>query len=391
MPLNRLEPEVVDTQPAPPDLSFSSVGRLAMAAAWVRRWFLLLLIGVYGLAAFAPGWGAAAREISFTSFPLGGRVTFPAALLAVLLFSAGLGMNVTSLFRLRHFSLALTAGVAASCLLGPAVVGVLIVFANAAGFSESLPACLTGLALVAIMPPANSSAAWTQNARGSLPLCLAMLLAATLLCPGIAPAVLAWLTALRGGEPAAHPLHGAGGTLLLLLWVAAPIGLGMAARCCFRPGVIERLGPALGLSNAAILLVLNYCQASLALPRLRNGAMDTWLTVAATSMGFTACLFAGGWLVGRAIGANVEERLALLFNLGMKNTGAALALGGAAFASQPAALLAIVFCTLSQHVLAALADLLIRRGAAVGSFAIEVEPPPRKPDRAPDCSCTHGA
>jgi predicted Na+-dependent transporter len=388
-------------QPAPPDLPAPSADWLASAAAWVRRWFLVLLIGVYGLAAFAPGWGAAARGISFTSVPLGGRVTIPAALLGVLLFSAGLGTNVTSLFRLRRFSLALTAGVAAGCLLGPAVVGVLIVAARGVGSSSALAACSAGLALVAIMPPANSSAAWTQNARGSLPLCLAMLLAATLLCPGIAPAVLAWLTDLQGAASAAHPLQGAGGTLLLLLWVVAPIGLGLAARCCLRRGVVERLGPVLGLSNTAILLVLNYCQASLALPQLRSGAGQVWLIAAATSMGFTACLFAGGWLVGRAIGASDEERLALLFNLGMKNTGAALALGGTALASQPAAMLAIIFCTLSQHVLAALVDLLIRRGAgkdgvsrrgdAVGNSAKAVERPRKMPAPASARSCTHDA
>jgi len=326
----------------------------------VRRSFMILLLGVYGLAMFAPGWGIATRDISLSPVYFGVPIPLAAALLAVLLFSAGLGVNVTEIPRVRRYSTLLIASVSASWLLGPAVV-VLLGLAMTAGDSGVAAACVGGLALVAMMPPANSSAAWTQNAGGDLRLNLGLIVAATLLCPLAAPAAAAVLGAAPGVD-STRWLQGAWGMMLLMLWIAIPIGLGMATRVWLRPGVIERAAPVLSLSNSLILLLLNYCQASLALPRLLDGRAAGLLQSAAFSaIAFTTLLFAGAWLVGRGSGADREQRLALLFGLGMKNTGAALALAGPVLAAHPAALLTIILCTLSQHLLAGFCDLVLGR------------------------------
>jgi BASS family bile acid:Na+ symporter len=333
--------------PAPP---------LAHAATLVRRSFLVLLLGVYGLAMFAPGWGIATRDISLSPVYFGVPIPLAAALLAVLLFSAGLGANVTEIPRARRYSTILIAAVAASWLLGPAVV-VLLSLAPATD-SATAAACLAGLALVAMMPPANSSAAWTQNAGGDLRLNLSLIVAATLLCPLAAPAAAVVLAAGPGIDSSTW-LQGAWGMMLLMLWIAIPIGLGIATRRWLSPGVLKRAAPMLSLSNSLMLLLLNYCQASLALPRLLDGQAAGLLQPAAfTAVSFTGLLFVAAWLVGRSSGADHEQRLALLFGLGMKNTGAALALAGPVLAAHPAALLTIILCTLSQHLLAGFCDLV---------------------------------
>jgi bile acid:Na+ symporter, BASS family len=331
---------------------------LERAAAVVRRSFMLLLLGVYGLAAVAPGWGIATRDISLSPVYFGVPVPFAAALLAVLLYSAGLGVSVTDFPRAGRFSTTLIAGLVGSWLLGPAVV-VLLSFLLPSGGAAA--ACLAGLALVAIMPPANSSAAWTQNAGGDLRLNLGLIVFATLLCPLAAPAAAAVLAAGPGIE-SSHWIQGAWGMMLLMLWIAIPIGLGIATRAWLRPGVVERAAPVLSLSNSLILLLLNYCQASLALPRLLDGRTPGVAQYAAlAALAFTGLLFAGAWLVARRSGADRPQRLALLFGLGMKNTGAALALAGPVLAAHPAALLTIILCTLSQHLLAGFCDLMAAR------------------------------
>jgi BASS family bile acid:Na+ symporter len=334
--------------------------RLAKTASVVRRSFMLLLLGVYGLAMFAPGWGIATRDISLSPVYLGVPIPLAGALLAVLLFSAGLGVDVTTIPRVRRYSTVLAAAVTASWLLGPGAVVLLSLLLSSAGTGVAA-ACLAGLALVAMMPPANSSAAWTQNAGGDLKLNLGLIVTATLLCPLAAPAAATVLAAGPGIDSSTW-LQGAWGMMLLMLWIAVPIGLGIAARAVAKRGAIERAAPLLSLSNSLILLLLNYCQASLALPRLLDGRAAGLLQPAAFSaLAFTALLFAGAWLLGRGSGVDREQRLALLFGLGMKNTGAALALAGPVLAAHPAALLTIILCTLSQHLLAGVCDLVAGR------------------------------
>jgi BASS family bile acid:Na+ symporter len=337
---------------------------LATAAAVVRRFFMLLLLGVYALATFAPGLGIATRDIAVSPVYFGVPIPLAAALLAVLLFSAGLGVNVTELPQMRRYSTVLVSGLAASWLLGPAAAALLSLLAMSA--DGAAVACLGGLALVAMMPPANSSAAWTQNAGGDLRLNLGLIVAATLLCPLAAPAAATVLSAVPGVD-STRWLHGAWGMMLLMLWIAVPIGLGIATRMWLPPGTIERYVHVLGLSNSLILLLLNYCQASLALPRLlRAGAWGLLAPAALSALSFTILLFAGAWLVARGSGADRPQRLSLLFSLGMKNTGAALALAGPVLAAHPAALLTIILCTLSQHLLAGFCDLLLGRSCASG-------------------------
>jgi BASS family bile acid:Na+ symporter len=333
---------------------------LTRTAREVRRYFLLLLMAAYVLATFLPGLGIAIRGVSL-SWGSQHAIPIPTALLAVLLFSAGLGADVTAILQWRRFFRALTLGVTASWFLGPLVAIALTIALS--DFSETgyTSMCVAGLALVAVMPPANSAAAWIQSAGGSLPLGLSFLIVATLFCPLVAPGMLNAISmAPPNGDAVALPHWN---STTLTLGVALPVVLGLIVRSFLSSATVKDLGPSLHLSNAAILLLLNYCQASLALPQLQSGGnAEIWWTAAAAAGLFTTALFCGGWLVARGMRVPREEQLAILFGLGMKNTGAALALAGAALAAQPAALLTIILCTLSQHILAACLDFLLRRG-----------------------------
>src|SRR5947209_19519564 len=92
----------------------SVAARLSGAA---RRLFLWLLVGSFAVAALAPGPGLALRGVSLGRAPLGARsveLTLPSVLLALLLLSAGLGVEVGQLRRLLRRPRVLVGGLLAN-------------------------------------------------------------------------------------------------------------------------------------------------------------------------------------------------------------------------------------------------------------------------------------
>jgi BASS family bile acid:Na+ symporter len=119
----------------------------------------------------------------------------------------------------------------------------------------------------------------------------------------------------------------------------------------------ERLAavrPRLKLASATVLLLLNYANASLALPQVVadfHPQRLSWLV--AVTLGVCATTFLSGWLLARAGRLEPAARHSLVFGIGMKNTGIALTLAALWVESQPLATVAIIAYTLTQHMLAA--------------------------------------
>jgi BASS family bile acid:Na+ symporter len=119
------------------------------------------------------------------------------------------------------------------------------------------------------------------------------------------------------------------------------------------------------LINCAILLVLNYSNASVSLPQAVVGPDVDFLAV---TMGIvvTLCVlaFAAGWLVSWLLKATPTQQTSLMFGLGMNNNGTGLVLASMALADHPRVMLPIIFYNLVQHLIAGIVDRLNCRIAA---------------------------
>jgi predicted Na+-dependent transporter len=132
------------------------------------------------------------------------------------------------------------------------------------------------------------------------------------------------------------------------------------------PPSVDRVRNQFVLASAAALLVLNYINAAIALPYLReSGVMVVAIT---TALALAVCTvgLAAGWLMARLLRLPHDMRTALLYSLSMKHTGLALVLAASVLANQPVAILMIVLATLTQHLCAAFVQWILQRGTAAG-------------------------
>jgi BASS family bile acid:Na+ symporter len=157
---------------------------------FLHRNFIWFLLSSYAVAAVAPQAGLAIKNVSLGHFDLlGARVhlSLPVLLLALLLFNAGLGVQMEQLRYLLRRPWILAAGLAANPFIPLAYIFVVAQTMRLWHNPDEVQNILVGLALVAAMPIAGSSTAWTQNANGDLTLSLGLVLFSTLLSPLTTP------------------------------------------------------------------------------------------------------------------------------------------------------------------------------------------------------------
>lgn len=337
----------------------------------VQRWQLCLLLCVYALAALLPGPGLRIRDVPAGSVPWfhGGsvRLSLPSMMLAFLLLNAGFGTQVQELKHLATRLRCLGFGLAAS-VLGPILfafaVSLLLMFWH----DEERQNILVGLALIGTMPIAGSSTAWSQNAGGNLSLSLGLVLVSTLGSPLLTPLGLCLVGYMAQGDYAEHlrELASQGSTAILIVTVVAPSLLGLLLQRVLGSRARLAVLPALKLLNLIDLLLLNYANASSALPQA-FGHPD-WIFLVITFLSTTSvCVlsFGLGRLVAHWARADSTDELSLMFGLGMSNTGTALVLASAALPEHPDVIVPIVFYTLVQQITAGVVDAR-RRPLAVG-------------------------
>lgn len=349
---------------------------LGWSSRGLHEHFLTFLLAAYALAAFcpAPGLGlrgAALGEVGFGAEPI--RLSLPVFMLGFLLFNAGLGAQVADLRHLGGNARLLLAGLAANVLVPVAFVfGV----SRVMGFwhnGDEVQTLLVGLALVAAMPIAGSSTAWSQNADGDMALSLGLVLASTLLSPLTTPVTFDLIEHMADGEYARvlDELEGSTTGVVLLLGVLVPSLLGMAARPAVGAGRVARAKPALKLANAVMLLLLNYSNAAVSLPQAAADPDWDFLTVTLVLVvGLCGLGFATGGGLARLLGADDGQRAALMFGLGMNNNGTGLVLASLTLAHYPRVLLPVIFYNLAQHLMAGAVDRHLRRRRPVGTPAV---------------------
>ncbi|MFO0800502.1 MAG: bile acid:sodium symporter [Gemmataceae bacterium] len=327
-------------------------GVLGRANGWLHRHFLWLLVGAYLLAAVWPWAGSAIRHTTVLDTGMAGTISLPMVLLAFLLFHAGLAADATDLAGVVRRPVALLAGVAATVAVPLAVVAGLAAVLGWRHDPDEARCLIAGLGIVAAMPVAGSSAAWSQHAGGSAALSLGLVVASTVLSPLTTPLALAAVGPLNadGNTPG---LLGPGTVTFLVVSVVIPSVAGMVLRRLIGPKVVSCVQPGLKAAGTLVLLVLCYANATASLPSVAAAPDWDYLALVVAAVGvLCGSGFAAGWAVARLVGAGDSQRRSLVFGLGMTNNGTGLVMAGAALSGVPAAILPVLAYNLVQHLFA---------------------------------------
>jgi BASS family bile acid:Na+ symporter len=321
-------------------------------AAVIHHNVLGVVLLAYVAAAVCPEPGTALRR-HVVSRVADLEVTLPMALLALLLFNAGLGTAPADLARVGRKPRAVIAGWGANLLVPVLLLGLLALALRLWHDATEAEALLTGLAVVAAMPVAGSSTAYAQNADGNGAVSLGLVLSSTLLSPFTMPAVLRALEAMISNAATIGAVATGHAETVLVVCVVGPSLAGLAMRAVGRGGWMAAARPLMKLANAAALLILCYANAAVALPDILANPDWDYLVLTITAVAAVCGAgFAAGWLVARLLNVDVGQRRSLIYGLGMSNNGTGLVLGTSALAGHAEALLPIIVYNLVQHVVA---------------------------------------
>ena len=356
---------------------------MAKLAGWLHRHFLTLLFASYVVASLWPRPGLSIRRLSLGQVgigPIHTEASLPLMMLACLLFNAGLGVDTAQLSKLVSRPRAAVAGLSANILFP-------IVFILSVSWwmqhwhnHDEVQNILVGLALVASMPIAGSSTAWSQNADGDMAMSLGLVLGSTFLSPIVTPIALHAVGFVATGDYSEdlHELASGNSGSFLAIGVLAPSILGILAGRAIGRSRVVAARPHLKLINSVILLALNYSNAAISLPQAVADPDVDFLAVTLLIVGSLCVLaFGVGWGIAHVIGAGRERRISLMFALGMNNNGTGLVLASMAMADHPRVMLPIIFYNMVQHVVAGGAYTLIGRTEPARELPEGSQPEPR--------------
>ncbi len=339
---------------------------------FVHRRFIWLLLCAYAVAAVWPAWGLWIRSVQVLKtnvLQTQAKISLPMLMLAFLLLNAGLGVELSGLKSLSRNLTMLIFGVLANVL-----VPLVFIFAVSQGMGlwhnpDETQNILVGLALVASMPIAGSSTAWSQNANGNMAISLGLVLATTFLSPLATPVALHAVGLMTTGDYSEdlHELANHGTGIFLAICVILPSVTGILLRLLCGRDRVTRARPYLKLVNSAVLLTLIYSNASISLPKaIANPDPDFLAVMLAIAVSLCGLAFFSGWLIARLLKADPPQRTSLMFGLGMNNNGTGLVLASMALADHPRVLLPIIMYNLVQHLVAGSVDHLMLTTGAEG-------------------------
>ena len=331
-------------------------GLLTRLSHLIHRYFIGFLISSYIFAGFFPRFGEWLRRISLghaSGFGETTSLSLTMVLLAVLLLNASLSLEkIRDLIRSPQL---LLAGLGANLFLPIIVLYFASLILTVIGTPEHLQAIIVALALLSTVPVAGASTAYTQNTDGDIPLAVGLVLFSIFLSPWLMPISLHFINVVAIGDytPALAQLKGGAPTLVLLLSVLLPSVLGLGLRPLLGAHRIKSAKPTLKLTNSICLLLLNYTNASIALPQVFASPEWGFLIIAVTfAILLCSVDFLAGWWLGRLLKAKTSQCYALMFGVGMNNNGTALVLASLAFANQPKILIPIILYNLVQNLIA---------------------------------------
>lgn len=343
---------------------------LAVVSHFIHEQFIWFLYAAYIVAGVWPAFGLWIRSITvgrFSALHQQTAVSLPMLMLALLLLNAGLGVEFAGLKDMaRNLKLVLY-GVVANVAVP--LTYIFLVSRGLAYWHNPVEAqnILVGLALVASMPIAGSSTTWSQNANGNMSISLALVLATTFLSPITTPLALHAVGTMTAGDYSEdlHELAQHGTGMFLALCVVLPSMIGIVLRAGLGKGRLSAAKPYLKLINCVVLVLLIYSNASISLPKaIAEHDMDFLLIMLLIAMSLCVLAFSAGALVSRILQADRDQKVALMFGLGMNNNGTGLVLASLALADHPRAMLPIILYNLVQHLIAGTVDhMMLSEGA----------------------------
>lgn len=322
----------------------------------VHARFIWLLLASYVVAAFFPALGLSIRSVSW------GSISLPMIMLGFLLFNAGMGVELSALKKLRGDPLPLVLGLSANLFIPICYIALVMITMQLWHNPDEVQNILVGLALVASMPIAGSSTAWSQNSNGNMAISLGMVLCSTFLSPLATPLALHAVGFMTTGDYSEdlHQLAGAQTGWFLLIAVILPSALGILCRQILGRERVKARKANLKLLNSIILLLLNYSNASVSLPQaIANPDLDFLTVILVITSLLCVVAFFAGWAISRLQHTEKADQIALMFGLGMNNNGTGLVLASMALADHPSVLLPIIFYNLVQHLIAGTVDHLM--------------------------------
>lgn len=280
----------------------------------LNRLFPLWAILISVLAALQPGLFAG----------LAGQIPL---LLAVIMFAMGLTLSKDDFLRVIRSPLAVAVGVGLQFLLMPLA-------ALAVSYTLRLDAALTaGMVLVGATSGGTASNVITWLAGGRVALSVSMTLVSTLASVVLTP----FITWLLVGQSVDVPVWGMLTSIAKL--VVAPVVLGVIAHHFLRDK-IRAVEPALAtLAMAAIVLIIAIVVALNAGRLFTLGPVVAIAVIAHNGLGL-----AGGYWFSRLLGYDVRTARTIAIEVGMQNSGLAVALANQFFtatAALPGALFSV--------------------------------------------------
>ncbi|MEQ1836186.1 MAG: bile acid:sodium symporter [Candidatus Nitrotoga sp.] len=331
---------------------------LLSISQFLHRHLLWFLIAAYVIAVVVPDPGLQIRNVSFgeiTIYQQKTNISLLMIMLAILMFNAGLGLNVSHIKKYFEKKYVLLAGLIANITIPIIYIFGVTVLMQLWYEPVEAQHILVGLALVAAMPIAGGSTAWAQNANGNLALSLGLVLFSTILSPIITPVTFNIFGEMASEEfeKVLQGLAVYGSGAFLGLWVVLPSLLGIAVRSIVAEDWIVGGMTYLKFINSIVLLLLNYSNAAVSLPQAISDQDYDFLAVTLIiSAGLCLTLFAAGYGMSRLFKLDRTERVSLMFGLGMNNNGTGLVLASLALPSYPNIMVPIIFYNLVQHIAA---------------------------------------
>jgi BASS family bile acid:Na+ symporter len=332
------------------------LGLLPSLSHLLHRYFIGFLLSSYILAGFFPRFGEWLRSISLGHVSGLGETTslsITMVLLGILLLNASLSLEkIQDLIRSPQL---LLAGLVANVGLPVVVLYFASLIMSFTSAPEHVQSIIVALALLSTVPVAGAATAYTQNSDGDVPLAVGLVLISIFLSPWLMPISLSFINWAAVGDytAALSQLKGGAPTLVLLLSVLLPSVLGLGLRLLLGAHRIKSAKPTIKLTNSICLLLLNYTNASIALPQVFASPEWGFLIIALTfAILLCSVDFLAGWWLGRLLKAKTAQCCALMFGVGMNNNGTALVLASLAFVNQPKFLVPIILYNLVQNLIA---------------------------------------
>ncbi|EPG67780.1 bile acid:sodium symporter family protein [Leptospira wolffii] len=336
--------------------------RLEPLFSFLHKRFFYFVILSYLLGGVLPQFGIWIRDMDFGTFSLlGGRIkiSLSLVLLSLLLLNAGLGTRTSELIGLLRKPRLLFLGLFANLsipILFTYAVSILMVFWHNPDEVQNI---LVGLALIASMPIAASSTAWSQKSNGNLALSLGLVVFSTILSPITTPIGLHSVGFITTGDYSEnlHEIADKGAGLFLLLSVLLPTILGLGLHFLIPEKSLETVKKPIKETNLVNLLVLNYSNASVVLPQVfRNPDWDFLFVIFLITGALCSFSFFVGFAISKFVKARDSDRSSIVFGLGMNNNGTGLVLASLSLAGHPSVMLPIIFYNLVQHLVAGYVD-----------------------------------